>query len=181
MNPKLQIRDARADDMEPLTAIWNEVVTNSNAIYTEHLSSVEERTTWWQARLAQGYPLLIAEELNSPQGKNEILGFATFSDFRSFPGFRHTVEGSIHIHHTCRAQGLGTALFQVMVERARQLGKHILVAGVDSANTASLNFLARLGFQETGRMPEVGYKRGQYLELVFLQYFLTPSGTHPQP
>lgn len=170
----MQIRDARREDMESLTAIYNEVIAHSNAVYTESPATVEERCAWWQARVAQGYPLLVAEE------QGQILGFATFGDFRSFPGFRFTVEGSIHIHKDVRAKGLGTALFVQMVERARGCGKHVLVAGVDSGNTASLNFLRRHGFEQVGVMPEVGYKFGQYLDLVFLQYHLTPPGELPR-
>jgi L-amino acid N-acyltransferase YncA len=50
------------------------------------------------------------------------------------------------------------------------------VAGVDSANFASLQFLERSGFERVGHLREVGNKFGRFLDLVFLQYMLEPSG-----
>jgi phosphinothricin acetyltransferase len=49
----------------------------------------------------------------------------------------------------------------------------MLIAGVDADNTASLGFLAKMGFEETAHMREVGYKFGRYLDLIFLQYRLS--------
>jgi len=61
-----------------------------------------------------------------------------------------------------------------IIEQARALGKHTMVAGVDSENTASLRFLERFGFERAGHLREVGFKFDRFLDLVFLQYWLTP-------
>jgi phosphinothricin acetyltransferase len=52
-----------------------------------------------------------------------------------------------------------------------------MMAGVDSENTASLRFLERSGFERVGYLPEVGYKFDRYLNLVLLQYWLTPRAS----
>jgi phosphinothricin acetyltransferase len=54
------------------------------------------------------------------------------------------------------------------------MGKHSMIAGVDSENAASLRFLERSGFERVGNLPEVGYKFDRFLNLVLLQYWLTP-------
>jgi phosphinothricin acetyltransferase len=69
---------------------------------------------------------------------------------------------------------VGAALLEVLIERARAAGKHVMVAGVDSANVASLKFLEGNGFERVGQLREVGHKFGRFLDLVFLQHTLEP-------
>jgi len=165
----MEIRDAVEGDMGEITAIYNEVLAHSTAIYNDRPAALEDRIAWWRARLDQGYPVLVADD------GGQIAGFASFGDFRSWPGYRFTVEGTVHILAGRRGQGVGTALLRAIVERARAAGKHVMIAGVDAENAASLRYLERFGFERAGYLREVGFKFGRYLDLVFLQYWLTPA------
>lgn len=167
----MEIRDAFESDVAAITEIYNEVIRTSTAVFNDAPVSVEDRVAWWKARVAQGYAVLVAKD------ENGIAGFATFGDFRPWPGYRFTVEGSIHIASSARRKGVGAALLQVMIARARAAGKHVLVAGVDSANVASLQFLERSGFERVGYLREVGHKFGRFLDLIFLQYMLEPPAS----
>jgi L-amino acid N-acyltransferase YncA len=162
----LEIRDAVEADLEEITAIYNEVLTNSTAIYNDRPATREERIAWWKARREQGYPVLVAVDGGA------VRGFATFGDFRSWPGYRYTVEGTIHIHSESRGRGVGSGLLETLLERAKILGKHTMIAGVDSENTASLRFLERSGFERVGHLREVGYKFERFLDLIFLQCWI---------
>ncbi|MGA7859133.1 MAG: N-acetyltransferase family protein [Terracidiphilus sp.] len=164
----MQIRDAVQADFDQITAIYNEVLTHSTAIYNDRPASVEDRIAWGKARLEQGYPVLVAAE------GDRIAGFASFGDFRSWPGYRFTVEGTVHIHAEARGQGVGTELLKAITERAKMLGKHTMIAGVDADNVASLRFLERFGFVRAAHLREVGFKFDRFLDLIFLQYWLTP-------
>ncbi|QMV18588.1 GNAT family N-acetyltransferase [Granulicella sp. 5B5] len=161
------LRDAVAADIEAVTAIYNAVLLSSTAIYNDTPVTLEDRLAYWQSRVAQGYPLLVAVD-----DEGAILGYATFGDFRSWPGYRFTVEGTIHIREGVRGKGIGTALLTQLTARARACGKHVMVAGVDSTNTASIGFLTRFGFTSAGVLHEVGFKFGRYLDLHFLEYRL---------
>jgi L-amino acid N-acyltransferase YncA len=165
----MQIRNAADADLSAINEIYNRVLLASNAIYSDTPVTEEERLVWWQAHCVQGYPVLIAEE------DETVLGFATFGDFRPWPGYRFTVEGTIHIREGCRSRGLGRQLLDALIGHARALGKHTLIAGADSENTASLRFLEKHGFTRAGYLREVGYKSGRFLDLVLLQYMLGPS------
>ena len=165
----MQIRDAVEEDFDEIIAIYNEVLTNTTAIYNDRPTTCEERIAWWRMRQEQGYPVLVATDGSS------IAGFGTFGDFRPWPGYRFTVEGTIHIHSSSRGQSVGTEILKVLVVRASALGKHVMIAGVDSENSASLRFLERFGFERVGLLREVGYKFDRFLDLVFLQYWITPS------
>jgi phosphinothricin acetyltransferase len=163
----LEIRDAVEADFDAITAIYNEVVTTSTAIYNDCPTTCDERLAWWRSRREQGYPVLVAAEGTS------IIGFATFGDFRPWPGYRFTVEGTIHIRSSSRGQGVGTGLLKILLHRAKALGKHSMIAGVDSENKASLRFLERFGFERVAYLREVGFKFGRFLDLIFLQYWMS--------
>ena len=100
------------------------------------------------------------------------LAFATFGDFRAWPGYRFTVEHSVHVRSDCRGQGVGKELMKALFPRATALGKHVMIAGVDAANHASIRFHERLGFEKSGHLREVGHKFDRWLDLVFLQRWI---------
>jgi L-amino acid N-acyltransferase YncA len=159
----LEIRDATEADLPGLLVIYNEVIATSTAVYSSVPVTLEERTQWWRARTAQDYPVLIARDA---QG---VAGFATFGDFRTWPGYRFTVEHTVHVRADGRGQGTGSALVRALLPRAAQLGKHVMVAGVDGANRPSIRFHERLGFTVAGTLREVGRKFDRWLDLVFMQ------------
>ena len=163
------IRDADENDLPAILAIYNDVIATSTAIYADDPVTLADRKAWLEARRAQGYPVLVAEI------GGEVAGFASFGDFRAWPGYRFTVEHSIHIHADRRGQGVGKELMLALIPRARTAGKHVLIAGVDAANEASIRFHERLGFNRVAHFHEVGFKFGRWLDLVFLELILGPS------
>jgi L-amino acid N-acyltransferase YncA len=164
----MQIRDAGEADIEQITTIYNEILAHSTAIYNDLPATLEDRIAWWHARIRLGYPVVVAVNAD------RIAGFASFGDFRSWPGYRFTVEGTVHIHADARGQGVGNELLKTIVGRAQVLGKHTMIAGVDSKNVASLRFFERFGFERVAHLREVGFKFNQFLDLIFLQYWLSP-------
>jgi L-amino acid N-acyltransferase YncA len=162
----VEIRDAGVDDLPDLLAIYNDVIATSTAIYREEPATLDDRVSWWSARVAQGYPVLVATE----QGR--VVGFASFADFRAWPGYRFTVEHSVHVRADRRGAGVGTALMRQLLIRAAALGKHVVIAGVDADNHPSLRFHEHLGFRRVAHFSQVGFKFGRWLDLIFLQRFI---------
>ena len=162
------IRDAAEADLPGILTIYNEVIRTSSAVYTEQEATLDDRRAWLAARAAMGYPVLVA----AAPVDGSVLGYSTFGDFRPWPGYRHTVEHSVYVHADARGRGLGAALIQPLFDRAASLGKHVMVAGIDAANPASIRLHERLGFERVGLLREVGVKFGRWLDLVFMQRFL---------
>ncbi|HTO52426.1 MAG TPA: GNAT family N-acetyltransferase [Myxococcota bacterium] len=160
------VRDATAADLPGILEIYNEVVAHSTAIYAFDPSTLDERMRWFESRRAQGYPVLVAGEGGA------VLGFASFGDFRPFPGYVTTVEHSVHVRADRRRAGLGRALVESLLPRARALDKHVCVGAIDAENEPSLRLHRKLGFAEVARMPEVARKFERWLELVLVQKLL---------
>jgi L-amino acid N-acyltransferase YncA len=161
-----QIRDAETADLEAITAIHNDAVLHTTAIWSEEPVDVDDRATWLASRAASGYPVIVAVD------ETGVLGYASFGDWRPHSGFRNTVEHSVYVRDGERGRGIGKMLLLELIDRARRLGKHVMVAAVDSSNTASIVLHKRLDFMQVGRMPQVGAKFDRWLDLTFLQLVL---------
>ncbi len=161
-----QIRDAETGDVEAITAIYNDAVLHSTAIWNDDAVTIDDRTAWHAERIARGYPILVAVD------DTGVLGYATFGDFRPHDGFRHTVEHSVYVRDGERGRGIGKALMIELIDRARRLGKHVMVAAIESSNTGSIIMHKRLDFMQVGRMPQVGAKFDRWLDLTLLQLVL---------
>lgn len=163
----MQIRDASEQDIEGILVIYNHAVTRTTAIWNERLVDLDNRLAWLADRQRAGYPVLVAAR---PDG--QVAGYASFGDWRPFDGYRHTVEHSVYVAPDAQGAGLGKALMLALIERARALGKHVMVAGIDASNHGSIRLHEGLGFQQVGLMPQVGTKFGRWLDLAFLQLLL---------
>jgi phosphinothricin acetyltransferase len=157
------IRPATMADLPALMAIYNHAVVHTTAIWNDAVADLDNRRAWYEARRKVGYPVLVAEV------DGIVAGYGSFGDFRAFEGYRFSVEHSVYVAETMRRQGIASRLLEALVEEARRLGKHVMIAGVAADNDASIRLHLRHGFVETGRMPEVGIKFGRWLDLVFLQ------------
>lgn len=162
----MDIRDATTGDLAGIMAIYNDAVLKTTAIWNETQVDLDNRTAWLADRQRAGYPVLVASR------DGEVLGYASFGDWRAFDGYRHTVEHSVYVREGQRGGGIGRALMQALIERARGLGKHVMVAGIESGNLGSIRLHEKLGFTQTGFLPQVGTKFGKWLDLTFLQLLL---------
>ena len=167
----MHIRDAEASDLATITSIYNHAVENTTAIWNENTVDVADRTAWLADRTGQGFPVLVAVD------DSGVLGYATFGPWRPHSGYRRTVELSIYVHPDHQGRGLGNALMAALIERARELGAHVMVAAVESGNTTSIRLHEKHGFVQTGLLPQVGVKFGAWLDLAFLQLILDERPT----
>jgi len=157
------IRDATEADLPTILAITNQAIAETTAVWNNTPATLEARAAWMRDRQGRGFPVLVAAD------GAEVLGFASFGDFRPFEGYAKTVEHSIYVATTAQRRGVGAALLSALVERAEAMGKHVIVGGIEAGNVASIALHARAGFVEVGRLPEVGEKFGRWLDLVFMQ------------
>lgn len=163
----MDIRDATPADIPGITRIYNDAVLNTTAIWNEVEVDEANRAAWLGDRNKAGYPVLVAID-----SEGMVAGYASFGDWRAWDGYRHTVEHSVYVRADGRGKGVGAAMMTVLIERARGCGKHVMVAGIEAENEASLRLHERLGFEKTGHLKQVGTKFGRWLDLAFLQLTL---------
>jgi L-amino acid N-acyltransferase YncA len=163
---KIEIRPAGTDDLDAMLAIYNDAIVNTTAVYDYQPRSKELQHQWYQTKLSQGLPVLVAYD--GPV----VLGFGSFGPFRPWPAYQYTVENSLYVDSAYRRRGAGTALLANLLDAAQKAGYHAMVAGIDAANEASLTLHRKAGFQPVAHFREVGWKFERWLDLVFMERML---------
>lgn len=165
-----RVRDAAPGDVGEMTGIYNALLGPTTIEWTEDLHTEADRLAWQQGQQAAGLPVLVAEDQ-----AGTIVGWASYGPFRDnqrWPGYRFTVEHSIHVAEAWWGRGVGRQLVETLADRATEAGMHVMVAAIDGENVESIGFHERLGFVEVGRLREIGTKHGRWLDLVLMQRVL---------
>lgn len=159
------IRPATEADAVAINDIYNYYVQNSTSTYQEELEPIESRRRWLSNHGA-AHPVIVAEQGSC------ILGWAALSPFHARSAYRRTVEDSVYVHHEHRRKGIGSMLLQHLIVRARVVGHHAIIGLIDAAQVPSIALHARFGFREMGRLEEVGFKFGTFLNVVYMELLL---------
>jgi len=160
------VRPAMPDDVPMIAEIYNDAVLHSTASWDLEPASLQQRLDWFGTKMAQQWPVFVAEE------KGEVAGWGSFGPFRDKPGYRLTVEHSVYVRQERQGRGLGSSLLEALVAEGRRRGFHAMVGGVSADNAGSIAFHYRHGFVAVGRFREVGRKFDRWLDLVFLERLL---------
>ncbi len=162
------LRQARPDDAQAICDIWNAIIVDTLITFT----SDEKTALAIEADIETRGPGFQVAEF-----EGEVIGFATYFPFRGGPGYAFSKEHSIQISAKARGLGVGRALMQKLEQAAVNEQVHSLWAGISSANPGGVAFHGRIGFSEIARLPEVGRKNGQWLDLILMQKILSSQTT----
>lgn len=155
------IRPATAADAPAIAAFWDPLIRDTLVTF----NPVEKTEAEIATLIATREGFLVADE-------GDILGFATYAQFRGGLGYAFAQEHTIILAPAGQGRGLGRALMAALADRARAHGHHILIAGVSGSNPAGVAFHAALGFAEVGRVAQAGWKFGRWHDLVLMQKML---------
>ncbi len=162
----MRVRDATVDDVAAINRLYNALIDTTTVAWTEAHEDMATRRDWLDRQRRDGNPVLVAED------EGEVIGFASYDDFRDsvkWPGYRFTVEHTVHVDGECHGAGVGRALMEELLRRAAAAGKHSMIGAVDADNDGSIRFHQRLGFTQVARVPQAGFKFDRWLDLVLLQ------------
>lgn len=162
------IREARAADVNGILDILNEAIllTTSNYDYRAH--SLLEQQLWFEKKQKEGFPVIVATD-----GEN-LAGFGTYGTFRPKIAYQFSIEHSVYVSPHYQGKGIGSGLLKRLIETAKKQNYHTMIAGIDTNNRGSYLFHQKHGFVEIGRFKEIGYKFGQWLDLIFMQLLFNP-------
>jgi phosphinothricin acetyltransferase len=157
------IRAVEARDIPALLAIWNPLIRGTSVTFNS-----QERTEADLCAMIKARPFFhLAEEAGEP------LGFASYGQFRTGPGYATCMEHTIILAPAARGRGIGRALMAAAEGHARAGGAHQMIAGVSGENPDGRAFHAALGYHEIARITEAGFKFGRYMDLILMRKFLT--------
>lgn len=155
------VRPAEEADIAPLVAHWNRIIRDTTITFTTVEKTAESLRALIAERRAAGREFFVARD-------GDAVGFASYDQFRSGPGYAHAMEHTILLAPELRGRGAGRALMARLEGHARAGGAHTLFAGVSGENAAGVAFHRRIGFDAAFRYPEAGRKFGRWLDLVLM-------------
>jgi L-amino acid N-acyltransferase YncA len=131
-------------------------------------------------RINRTHAFLVAEDSDGT-----IAGFAYAGTHRDRPAYRWTVEASVYLGERYRGRGLGKALYEPLFALIEEQGYRMVLAGITVPNAASEALHRGLGFEEVGVYKRIGWKAGDWRDVIWLARQLGPdtheSETPPSP
>ena len=159
-------RQAEDKDLSQLLSIYNDIILTTTAVYDYRPHTLAMRQQWFDSKREQGFPVFVAEE------GDLIVGFSSIGPFRNWAAYKYSVENSVYVSKEKRGKGIGKLLLPPLIEAAKKLEMHTIIASIDATNESSLRLHKSFGFEEVAHFKEVGYKFGRWLDLKFLQLML---------
>ena len=157
----MHIRNAEITDLEALLDIYNYEVEHGTATFDTEPRTYEQRKEWFYEHNIDNHPLIVADM------DGQAVGYASLSAYRPKDAYRSTVELSVYVDPGYRGKGIASRLMTAILEMARDDDRtHLVISVITGSNAASIHLHEKLGFTYSGTIREVGFKHGQYLDIV---------------
>ena len=158
------IRDATEGDIAQVAEIYGHHVMTGLASFEEAAPGADEMRSRFAAIRSGGFPYLVFEL------DGRVVGYSYATLYRTRSAYRHTLEDSVYVREGYGGRGIGAALLDALIARARQGPWKQMVAIIgDSANHASIALHRRAGFRIVGTLDSVGFKFGRWVDSVIMQ------------
>ncbi len=134
---------------------------------TASFDTVPPDLPFWQDKIshisARGWPFIACRVDGC------VLAYAYATQFRDRPAYARTCEDSIYVAEDHRGRGIGRLLLAELLKQAQACGFEQMIAVIGGGEPASVALHSGLGFVESGRMRDVGFKFGRRLDTVYMQ------------
>ena len=162
------IREARRQDAAACAAIYAPYVRDTTISF--ELDPPDEAE--FARRIAtygQSHLWLVAEV------DGALAGYAYASPFSEREAYAHACEVGIYLAMGHAGAGIGRALYGALLPGLTARGLHTAIARIALPNPASIALHQRCGFTPAGVLREVGWKRGQWVDVALWQLLLQPG------
>lgn len=166
---RVRLRPAVEGDLPAINRIYNEEIRTGVATFDLEEWSTERRAAWFAEHDPDETPVLVAEF------DGTLVGFSYLSLFGGKPGYYHTRENTVFVDPAYQRRGIGQLLLDAIVEEARRVGAHTLIARIEASNEVSIEIHRRAGYELTGREREVGRKFDRWLDVVVMTRLVDES------
>jgi phosphinothricin acetyltransferase len=159
----VQVRTATAADSEAVAAIYDYHARNGTASFD--LEGPDPQ--FWAEKISgiidRDWPFLIAE------ADGAVAAYAYATQFRDRPAYVHACEDSIYVAPGRLGEGIGSVLLKALKSAAAEAGFDEMIAVIGGGEPASVALHRKCGFEERGRLSQVGFKFGRRLDSVYMQ------------
>lgn len=166
---EIKIRKAGIKDLDRINEIYNYYVLESTCTYQTEPEPIESRKNWFINR-NQKHPVIVIEN------NDKILGWGAISGFKERKAYENTGEVSVYVDHEWLHRGFGREILSRLIEEAGKIELHTLMAVISADQIPSIMLHEKYGFKTVGRLKEAGFKFGEWLDVVYMQYMVMKQG-----
>ncbi len=172
------IRKVRVEDAAAICNIYNYYVDDTIITFEEESVDIAEM----ENRIKQidaNFPWFVYCDQNNAE---KVLGYAYAASWRSRSAYKYSVESSVYIDKNHAGKGVGTKLYQELINKLATLGYHAVIGGIAVPNDNSIKLHKRLGFEKVAHFNQVGKKFEQWVDVEYWQLLLdkhTPQKISP--
>ena len=175
------IRLARPEDAPGIRDIYAPFVRNSAVTFRTEVPSVEAVADEIRgARADDEYPWYVA--VRADAGDSAVVGYASADRLRERAAYRWAVETSVYVAPDTHRQGIGTRLYDRLLDTLRGQGYCSAYAAIATPNPESVGFHEAHGFERVGTFPASGFKLGEWHDVAWYRRRLRdPDGEPASP
>jgi len=151
----------KQEHIKEVTGILNYYIENTTAAYREEAVSDD-----FSLRFLEGPDVYCSFVIKN--NSNGIIGFCMLEPHSSLSTFSEAAEVMYFIHHKYTGNGAGSLALEIMESEARKRGIRKLLADISTENLTSIDFHVKKGFDEYGRLADIGKKLGRSFGIVYL-------------
>jgi phosphinothricin acetyltransferase len=157
------VRKATAEDCAAIAEIYNQAIRSRRSTM-----DTEPVTAGHYLDLMHG--LTLREALVVAVSAGRVCGWGIVKRYSDRPGYRVACETSVYVHEAHRGRGVGAAIQKDLLGRAADFGYRHIVAKILAANSESIAFHKRFGFENVGMQRGIGLIDGVSHDVAILQH-----------
>ena len=161
-------RKVEVSDAQAIADIYNHYVQNSFVTFEEEPVSAPDMADRIAETTGQGYPWLVVETAGGA-----VSGYAYASRWKQRVAYRNSCETTVYLDPACGGRGLGTGLYERLLQALGEAGYHLAIGGISLPNPASVALHEKMGFEKIGQFREVGFKFDQWIDVGYWQRIIT--------
>ena len=161
----VDIRPATVEDAAAIQRI-NAPIVVETAISFEDVPPTVEQMAARIASTLKTHPYLVAVS------GGEVCGYVYASRHAERAAYRYSVDTTVYIAPEARGNGVGRALYRVLLADLAGRGFHAAFAGIALPNPGSIRLHEQVGFVPLGVYREVGFKFDRWHDLGWWQRLL---------
>jgi phosphinothricin acetyltransferase len=152
------IRNVEVEDAAQIAEIYNYYIKNTLVSFEESPVPSEEMASRIE-EISSSLPWLVYEE------KNRIAGYAYASKWKGRCAYRYSVESTVYLNPTLRGKGVGSVLYQALLDKLKSQGYHTVIGGISLPNETSIKLHEKFGFRKVAHFSEVGFKFNKWVDV----------------
>jgi RimJ/RimL family protein N-acetyltransferase len=166
---KVILRTPKWEDLDDLVEFINSLVEEGVDITMYEKVIREQEADWLSRQLAEtekDNKFILLAEVEGKVVANSVIAKKTgYSE--------HVGNLGIGVKDGFREIGIGTEMMNILISKAENMGLKMLTLSVFSTNKRAKHVYEKVGFRETGCIPNEIYKKGNFIDHIIMVKELT--------